>query len=505
MDSSVSKPLSQEDLLDLPPAEEVNRSFSLRRALPAPAVWALAAVLFAAAVAAQNAVIHNNPIPLMPYLPAVVLLAVRFGARVGTASAAFCWVTFVIVQYSSDSIPTLTNEPAGIVLAGIVMVAVAWALGYGSERLADSEERFRTSIENLLEPFGIYRAVRGHDGEIVDFVIEYLNPAAAEANGLPRSEQIGRRLLEFFPGRLESGLVDDYRGVVETGEPLLRDAVSMQDLFGEQVVVRAFDMRVTKLGDGFAAAWRDITDRKNAERLLKESEDRLMTVVGNLPLTLLLQDSNLRYIWIAEPKLGLRKEDVIGKTDHDLLSPEEAERITVIKRKVLETGRSVSFVVPITIGGLESWWETTASPVRDEDGEVSGVAIATLDVTKRKLAEREREWAALATDAAYDAVIGVSNEWMVETWNTGAERLFGYSSSEALARPVTFLAASAAPGGLAAAMEQAQNGSVLPVVAIADTVAKDGSPRPVEASFAPVRNAQGEQIGVACVAWAAGD
>jgi hypothetical protein len=41
--------------------------------------------------------------------------------------------------------------------------------------LRDSEERFRASIENRLDSFGIYRAIRDETGDIVDFRIEYVN------------------------------------------------------------------------------------------------------------------------------------------------------------------------------------------------------------------------------------------------------------------------------------------------------------------------------------------
>lgn len=500
MDSSTSKPLPQGDLLDLAPVEEVPRPFSLRRSLPAPWAWAIAALLYAVAVAAQNPVIHENPLPMTPYMPAIVLLAVRFGARVGAVGGAFCWLTFVLVGYASETEVSFTNRPVGTVFAGVLVVALAWVLGYGTQRLVDSEERFHTSIENLLEPFGIYRAVRGPGGEIVDFVIEYVNPAAAAATGLSRGDQIGRRLLELFPGRLESGLFDDYCRVVETGEPLLKDAVSIQDVLGEQMVVRAFDMRVTKLGDGFAAAWRDITERKNAERELKESEERLMTMVRNLPLSLLMQDRDLRYVWIAEPKLGFRHEDVLGKTDWDLLEPEEAERVTAIKRRVLETGRAEHYETPIKVGNHEYWWQSTATQICGDDGEVRGVALVTINITDRKLGERERAWAALAFDAACEAVIAVSADWTVQSWNSGAERLFGYARGEALGRPVTFLAASTVQSKLAAAMERAQVGATLESQVIDDVVAEDGTPRRIEASFAPVRNAEGEQIGVTIVA-----
>lgn len=500
MTSQASKLPPHEDLGDMPPSEGAMRVFSLRRSLPAPYAWIAAVLLTAIAVLGQVAAQHQNEALFMPYALPVLLLAVRFGEREGVASAGVMFVIFAVLQEHGGATDAFTKSWIGYALGGISLALTGWVLGRWSRLLVSNEERFRTSVETLLEPFGIYRAVRGPDGEIVDFVIDFLNPAGAEANGLPREEQVGRRLLELFPGRLESGLFGDYCRVVETGEPLFKEAVSLQELFGEQVVVRAFDLRVTKLGDGFAAAWRDITARKAAERKLKASEERLQAVVGNLPLTLFVQDTDLRYVWIAEAKLGYRKEDVIGKTDSDFLPPDQCARVTAIKRRVLETGESTVYEVPLMHGGREYWWETNVSQFLDENGDLAGVVCSTLDVTDRKHAEREREWTAAALDAAGIGLGSLSRDWMVMSWSRGAEQALGYTREEAVGRPITFIATTPEPGDLARAIEAAQAGTSMGPVVVSDIVTKEGKPIAVEAKFFPILDGDGEQIGIACTA-----
>ena len=127
------------------------------------------------------------------------------------------------------------------------------------------EELFRASVETMLDSFGIYTALRDADGQIVDFRIEYVNQAACDNNRMTREEQIGRGLLEILPAHRDIGLFDDYCRVVETGQPLAREMLLYSDVYNGQQLDRAFDIRVTKLGDGFAAAWRDVTERKRAE------------------------------------------------------------------------------------------------------------------------------------------------------------------------------------------------------------------------------------------------
>jgi PAS domain S-box-containing protein len=142
------------------------------------------------------------------------------------------------------------------------------------ESLRKSEERFRTSVENMLDCFGIYSAVRDHAGHIVDFRVEYVNEAACKNNLMTREEQLGKYLCELLPAHRTTGLFEEYCQVVETGESLTKESLIYEDVYNRQhlIRIRAFDIRAVKLGDGFAAAWRDITDRKWAEKALQESE-----------------------------------------------------------------------------------------------------------------------------------------------------------------------------------------------------------------------------------------
>ncbi|NEQ20966.1 MAG: PAS domain S-box protein, partial [Microcoleus sp. SIO2G3] len=137
--------------------------------------------------------------------------------------------------------------------------------------LQRTQEQFQTSVENMLDCFGIFSAMRDESGQIVDFRIDYLNGAACENNRMPKAMQIGRGLCEVLPAHRESGLFDEYCRLVETAEPLIEDSLIYDDTYGEQHLVRAFDIRATKLNDGFVASWRDVTDRKRLELKLSHT------------------------------------------------------------------------------------------------------------------------------------------------------------------------------------------------------------------------------------------
>lgn len=132
-------------------------------------------------------------------------------------------------------------------------------------QLRHQETRFRVSVENMLDCFGIFSAIRDESGQIIDFQIDYLNKAACENNQMIPEEQLGRRLCELLPAHRETGLFDAYCQVVERGEPLFKESLIYQDDYAGRRLLRAFDIHATKLDDGFVASWRNVTARKQAE------------------------------------------------------------------------------------------------------------------------------------------------------------------------------------------------------------------------------------------------
>ncbi|MBV9868246.1 MAG: PAS domain-containing protein [Abitibacteriaceae bacterium] len=148
--------------------------------------------------------------------------------------------------------------------------------------LRESEERFRTSIETLLDGFAIFTAVRDVSGKITDFRFEYINEAGCRMTGKNRGEYLGQSLLEKFPYVTEVGLFEDYVQIVETGEPLAKETtfynndLGQNGQSGERRLARAIDLQAVKLDDGLAIAWRDITRRKVAETELNRTAAELV-------------------------------------------------------------------------------------------------------------------------------------------------------------------------------------------------------------------------------------
>ncbi len=130
------------------------------------------------------------------------------------------------------------------------------------------------------------------------------------------------------------------------------------------------------------------SELQTVELALRESEDRFRIALQNSNIVVYNQDQDLRYTWIYNPLLGFTPEGILGKTDADLLLPEDAAPLEKIKRRVLETGTGVRETVRTTIAGEAYFYDLTIEPLCDEVGNAIGVTGASRDITERKRVEQ---------------------------------------------------------------------------------------------------------------------
>lgn len=132
------------------------------------------------------------------------------------------------------------------------------------------ERQFRISVEQLHEALSVFVAIRDREGRIEDFRWTFANKAASAIAGYTSSELEGRRLLEVLPGHELSGMLDVYKRVVETGAPYVEPALEFEDVWGDgRRRRRVFDVRASKLDDGFVVVTREITEQREQELELR--------------------------------------------------------------------------------------------------------------------------------------------------------------------------------------------------------------------------------------------
>jgi serine phosphatase RsbU (regulator of sigma subunit)/PAS domain-containing protein len=142
----------------------------------------------------------------------------------------------------------------------------------GAER---EQSRFASALEAMIDPVGIFAAVRDEDGAIVDFRVEYVNDAQHASDVYPTgfAPPVGKTFTELFASAAARGRLSTYVDVVETRRPARLTGVQIQA--EPDAEVRSYDIHVSPFGDGVIVATRDVTERERAVRELAESDARL--------------------------------------------------------------------------------------------------------------------------------------------------------------------------------------------------------------------------------------
>ena len=138
-------------------------------------------------------------------------------------------------------------------------------------------------------------------------------------------------------------------------------------------------------------------------------------------------------------------------------------------------------------------------PVRDSKGAITAYGTVTRNLTESKSAEQRVRSLASIVESSDDAIVSKNLDGIIENWNKGAERIFGYTSEEAIGQPITIVIP---------ADRQSEERDILMRIRRGEPIdhyetvrrRKDGSPIVVSLTVSPVRNAEGQVIGASKIA-----
>ncbi len=247
--------------------------------------------------------------------------------------------------------------------------------------LRRTEREYATLFEKMRDGFAVHEIICDEGGNPVDYRFLVANPAFEAMTGLKSEDIVGRTVLEVLPNT-ERYWIDTYGTVALTGEPATFESYSAD--LDKHFHVTAFQPTPKQ----FACMFVDITEQKRVEAALRESEERFRAVTLHTPDHIIVQDRDLRYELVVNPQLGLTEADMIGKTDLDFLQPQDAERLSAIKRQVIDTGEHYELETSLfNREGDTECFQGVLMPRLDKQGVPSGVIGYFRNITSQRETE----------------------------------------------------------------------------------------------------------------------
>jgi diguanylate cyclase (GGDEF)-like protein/PAS domain S-box-containing protein len=256
----------------------------------------------------------------------------------------------------------------------------------------DAEERASAVIDALVDPLLIVSPTRDDDDRIVDYRVDYANPAGCELIGSPPGSLTGQRLGDLLPSATRT-LIEPFTHVIETGEPFAHESFTLEGTPGRlvrgPVVV---DIRAVRFGNGVVVSARDISERKAMERALARSEERFRSLVQtstDIIVTVSPEGRILSAGRAGASALGYDAEALVGTSVVDVIHPDDVDGVRAAFEDILEhPGVAVPRNYRIRHAtGRWVWLECVANNLL-HDPAIGAIVLNARDVTERVDAQR---------------------------------------------------------------------------------------------------------------------
>lgn len=296
--------------------------------------------------------------------------------------------------------------------------------------LYESESKYHGLFDSMEGAIQICELIFDKNGKPVDNLILDVNSAYEKHSGLRKDEVLGQRIKEVIPV-VEQVWLDRYAEVVHENKPMHFEEYN-------EGLDRWFDVQASPLGGNrFAAVFIDITERKKTEKALQESQKLLQDLINGFPSAIFVKDVEGRFIIVnnkLEELLGVKNEELNGKTDYDIITKELADFYRVNDRRVLEEGRAITFEEEADLVDGHHVFIANKFPIYDYDGNPYGVGSISTDITERKLLEEELRDNEGKLRALFENLpVGISvlnSERKVIYENPALEKILGLSKEE---------------------------------------------------------------------------
>jgi PAS domain S-box-containing protein len=253
------------------------------------------------------------------------------------------------------------------------------------ERLEESLAKERQESTTIIDSSPIIVFYKDAKGRFVR-----VNKAFADALNIPQNEFLGKTVFDFYSAEIARSMTNDDHEVLKSGRPKLNiieqyeSASGMRWVRTDKVPILREDGSAVGLV-GFA---QDITERKEAEEALKQSEEKYRSVLENMEEAYSEVDLAGNFTFFNSAlctHLGYSREELLGMNYKVYTTPENVDKVFKAYNQVYRTGEPIKLfaIDENKKDGTKMTAEISVSPLKGEMGKTIGFRQVSRDITER--------------------------------------------------------------------------------------------------------------------------
>jgi PAS domain S-box-containing protein len=251
------------------------------------------------------------------------------------------------------------------------------------QRRITEHELLKTLMDNI--PDSVY-----FKNEQSRFVM--VNKAKATHSNITPEQMIGKSDFDYLPTEQAQRIMDDENAIMRSGEAIVNKLEHLVYPDGSDRWLSV--TKIPRYNDdgviiGTMGLSRDVTGWKRTEEDLARNLELLQTLLDTIPDFIYFKDLQNRFVLVNKvmaEQYKLRPEMMIGKTDFDFLSKDQAQKVFDQDTQILQTGTPIinNFEKTFDASGAENWFSVTKVPRFDKDGRIIGTLGLLRNVTEWK-------------------------------------------------------------------------------------------------------------------------
>ena len=281
-----------------------------------------------------------------------------------------------------------------------------------------------------------------------DCRLRYVNAAVERQTGVPPQQCLGKTWQEVgLPAEASDLINERCREAMTIGRETEVEFVHQGRAYRSRILPERDADGAVRSAMGVTT---DVTEQRRVEGALREREERLRLILSNITDYAIFQTDAGGYVteWMegAERVKGWRPEEIIGQHVSMFYTPEQVAA-GLVDQELAEAatiGRAERVDWRVRKGGERFWGNEIATAARDASGRLIGFTKISRDLSERKrvedaLREAEERYRLIVDNARDYAIFMMNAAGEVLTWNTGAERIFGYAEAEIIGQDAAVL------------------------------------------------------------------